>query len=338
MSTFFSQLLLGLQRLLDDDSRNIRLRCLPKCLEEDLSTTMGLPLIPSQRQSRAWWKWLNQVQGETSFHLTPDTPTSIQLPLPPPLVSNTTDGNVWMGRWRNAGPSTSFLRTTVYRSYRDQFYSSLTSEIVESVIRHLSRQVCGLMVLDNFQRGNQWRDQRGGRSSKFLIGTTEAAHRVFPFLDFRWDQRKIEMTYCKQQIIPSPLGMWSYETINMTSPSLGTNLFTTHLQIPISHEPCFSGELVKVYKNAIRLRRYILAIRSSLSHEYKNDVHNEPPSKIVMLRDYVRQRTAAAFFNDVLKFQRQAVQDWNSHCEENSMAEFSPWSRYLNEIRPNYYL
>jgi hypothetical protein len=27
-----------------------------------------------------------------------------------------------------------------------------------------------------------------------------------------------------------------------------------------------------------------------------------------------------------------------SVCEENPMAEFSPWSQYLNEIRPNYYL
>jgi hypothetical protein len=63
------------------------------------------------------------------------------------------------------------------------------------------------MVLDNFQRGNQLREQRGVRSSKFLIGTTEAAHRVIPFLDFRWDHFKIEMTYSKQQILPSRLGM-----------------------------------------------------------------------------------------------------------------------------------
>jgi hypothetical protein len=27
-----------------------------------------------------------------------------------------------------------------------------------------------------------------------------------------------------------------------------------------------------------------------------------------------------------------------SFCKENPMAESSPWSRYLNEIQPNYYL
>jgi hypothetical protein len=39
------------------------------------------------------------------------------------------------------------------------------------------------MVLDKFQRGQEIREQRSGRSSNFLIGTVEAAHRVVPFLN-----------------------------------------------------------------------------------------------------------------------------------------------------------
>ncbi len=109
------------------------------------------------------------------------------------------------GARHTLGHAMSFLGATVSRSYRDRFYTSLISTIVDTVIKLLSQQLCGLMVLDNFQRGNQLRDQRGGRSSKFLIGTTEAAHQVFPFLDFCWDHRKIEMTHSKEQIVPSPL-------------------------------------------------------------------------------------------------------------------------------------
>ncbi len=114
----------------------------------------------------------------------------------------------------------SFIKTTVSRSYRDRFYNSLTSSIVKTVIRLLSKQICGLMVLDNFQHGDQLREQCGGRSRKFIIGTTEAAHRVFPFLDSWWDHCKIEMSYSKEQVIPSPLGMRLYETLDLTSPSL----------------------------------------------------------------------------------------------------------------------
>ncbi len=157
------------------------------------------------------------------------------------------------------------------------------------------------MVLDNFQRGNQLWDQRGGKSSKFLIGTTEAAHRVFPFLDFCWDHRKIEMTYGKEQILPSPLGMQLYDTIDITLPSLGKNLFVNHNHILISQEPCFSGARVDVYKTTIHLQWYILSIRSSFICNYKNDVHNNG-ANILLLREYVRQDTATAFFNHVQNF------------------------------------
>ena len=80
--------------------------------------------------------------------------------------------------------ATSFLGTTVSQSFWDRFYTLLMVDIVENVIKLLSREISCLMVLDIFQRSNQLRDQRGGSSNKFLIGTSEAAHRVIPFLNF----------------------------------------------------------------------------------------------------------------------------------------------------------
>ena len=81
----------------------------------------------------------------------------------------------------------------------------------------------------------------------------EAAHRVNPFLNFTWDQRKIETTYCQHQIIPSPLGMQLYETLDVTSPALGTDLYTNHLSILISPELCFVGKQVNIYVKAMHL-------------------------------------------------------------------------------------
>ena len=113
--------------------------------------------------------------------------------------------------------------------------------IVETVTKLLSREISCLMVLDNFQCSNQLRDQRGGSSNKFLIGTSEAAHQVIPFLNFLWDDRKIELSYTCDQIVLSPLGMRSYKVISISSPTFGIDIFLNHEQIPISNQPCFTG-------------------------------------------------------------------------------------------------
>ena len=134
------------------------------------------------------------------------------------------------------GRVTSFLGTTVSRSYWDRFFASLTSKLVDNIVSLLSRQLCGLMVLDNLQRGQQLRDQRGGKSRKFLIGTTEVAHRVFSYLNFEWDAHKIDMTFTKKQVIPSPHHMCTSEMMDFSSPSLGTDLFPNHCDIPVRKE------------------------------------------------------------------------------------------------------
>ena len=91
--------------------------------------------------------------------------------------------------------ATSFLGITVSRSSRDNFFRELTVNRVKVFRSLLASRHSGLMVWDNFQRGNEIRDQRGGRSSKFLIGTVEAAHYVVPFADIRWNDRNVFMRY-----------------------------------------------------------------------------------------------------------------------------------------------
>ena len=77
----------------------------------------------------------------------------------------------------------SFLGITVSRITRDSFFNMLTLNRVESFRSLLASCQSGLMVWDNFQRGQELREHRGGCSSKFLIGTVEAVHRVVPILN-----------------------------------------------------------------------------------------------------------------------------------------------------------
>ena len=144
--------------------------------------------------------------------------------------------------------STSFLGITVTRRARDSFVKTLTLNHVESFCSLLASCQSGLMVWDNFQRGQELREQRSGHSSKFLIETVEAAHRVIPFLNKfglpneKWNDHNMLMTYDRSQSRPPPLGMRSYELINPKSPTFGTDVFVDHNQIDVSTQPCFLGD------------------------------------------------------------------------------------------------
>ena len=100
---------------------------------------------------------------------------------------------------------TLFLGITVTRTMRDSFFKRLTSNRVKSFCSLLESRCSGLMVWDNFQQGQERREQRGGCSSKFLIGMVEAAHRVLPFVNRfgfpnrKWDNRNMMMIYDREQ-------------------------------------------------------------------------------------------------------------------------------------------
>jgi hypothetical protein len=125
----------------------------------------------------------------------------------------------------------SFLGITVTRTTRDSFFKRLTSNHVESFCSLLASRCSGLMVWDNFQWGQELREQRGGRYNTFLIGTVEAAHRVLPFVNRfgfpnrKWDNCNMMMTYDREQ--SRPFGMRLYESIDAHSPMGQTCSFIT---------------------------------------------------------------------------------------------------------------
>jgi hypothetical protein len=135
------------------------------------------------------------------------------------------------------------------------------------------------------------------------------------FLEFYMGSSKNTTDHSQDQIIPLPLGMQTYKTVDLTSPSLGIILFANHEFILISPEACFIGKCVEIYETAIRSQGFILSIQNCIIHDYLNDVRNEPAA---ILR--FQQPTATEFFNDLAPFKRRAVKDWNIHCDEVTMS------------------
>ena len=139
------------------------------------------------------------------------------------------------------------------------------------------------------------------------------------FLNFEWDAHKINMTFTKKQVIPSPLKMRSYEMINFSSPARGTDLFTNHRVIPVGKEQCFEGLRIGSYLDAITLRRYLLVMRNALIVDYDNNEHKDGLG-LCRFKNYLHEPSAVAFFCDVKDFQRIAVRNWNPNCNEVTLS------------------
>jgi hypothetical protein len=125
------------------------------------------------------------------------------------------------------------------------------------------------LVWDNFQRGQELWDQQGSRSSKFLIGTVEAAHCVEPFLDYRWDDPNIFMQYDRHQSHPSPLGMRAYELLDLSSGSFGSDVFMNHTNLHVPDSPCFSSDEVHCYEHIISVRKYLCNMSHAFSWQFE---------------------------------------------------------------------
>ena len=138
--------------------------------------------------------------------------------------------------------ATSFLGIRVSRRSRDNFFKELTVNWVNVFRSLLASRRSGLMVWDNFQRGQEIQDQRGGRSSKFFIGTVEAVHCVVPFIDIQLNDHNVFMRYDHLQSRPSPLGMRRYESLDPFSPTFGSDIFLNHNDIDVPNSPCFFGD------------------------------------------------------------------------------------------------
>jgi hypothetical protein len=210
------------------------------------------------------------------------------------------------------GNVTSFLGITVSRRTRDDFFKELTADQVQMYQRLLTSNQTGLMAWGNFQRGQELRDQHGGRSSKFLIGMVEAAHRVIPFHHFQWDDCNIIMQYDREQSRPSPFGMRAYKSHDPSSGTFGTDVYMNHANLYVPDCPCFTGDRVRGYEYIMSVQKYVCDMSRAFFRQYKSIGDGVNSNHVVKFNEYCLSEKSKAFFSSVYKFQRQPVLDWNS--------------------------
>ncbi len=120
-----------------------------------------------------------------------------------------------------------------------------------------------------------------------------------PFLDVRWNDRNVFMTYNHLQSHPSPLGMRVYETVNPSSPMFGTDLFINHKDLDVPDSPCFSGERVRHYENIINLQKYICNLSRAFSHLFECCEVGIDANRIAKFNNYCSSKDLRDFFSAV---------------------------------------
>ena len=158
-------------------------------------------------------------------------------------------------------------------------------------------------MCDNFQRGNEIRDQQGGCSSKFLIETVEVVHCVVPFVNIRWNDRNVFMRYDHLQSRPSPLGMRRYESLDPFSPTFGSDIFLNHNDIDVPDSPCFFGDRVHSYENILNLQKHICDMSRAFSWRFDCMEAGVNANHIAKFNEYCSTTESLAFYSAVYKFQ-----------------------------------
>ncbi len=195
------------------------------------------------------------------------------------------------------GNVTLFLGMMISRTTCNDFFKDLTIDCVRSFQLLLASCHTGLMVWDNFQRGQELRNQCGGWSSKFLIVMVKATHRVFPFLNFRWDDCNIFMRYNLEQGWPSPLGMRAYETLDKSSTSFGKDVFDNHTSIHLPLSLCFTRDCVHQNECIINIQRYLCNMSRAFSHQYDCNGPGMNVGNVNKLNKYCTSSKLRKFFS-----------------------------------------
>jgi hypothetical protein len=130
---------------------------------------------------------------------------------------------------------------------RDRLLASLFDDEREEKMRQCLRLSSVIVfIIDNYQRGQHLKNQRGERSSTFVSGTNQIAEEAFlpdPNPEFDSLIARENLNYTLDEIFVSPDGMPSYELVDEADMP---KFFADHKEMANSG-PDFSGARVKKY-------------------------------------------------------------------------------------------
>ena len=214
-----------------------------------------------------------------------------------------------------------FWGTTVSNSFRDKEYSHYRDMVFGLQCKLLRRQTAGIIVWDNFTRGNKIRDQRGGLGTCQLNGTHEGAHEVVPYRNLRWDSHpRIVNTYDRNQIQVGLPGLRSWESVSLDHRHYGSRIFMRGNLVPRSTSPCWTGARVKHLAHintTARTLSHIEAVFSCKDDAHFDMCHNAVnTSNLLQFRDLCNSDSAEFLFGHANKFQHDSVREWNATADE----------------------
>ena len=148
------------------------------------------------------------------------------------------------GVGRTALNATNIFGTTCNSHTRDRRVKILTEGLANKRISELRSHYRLIVALDNFGRGKDLHQMRGGRSHKRISGTQEMAFLTNPYNDPQFDGLHVVLSYTDQQAKPSPVLMPAYELCTGMSDA---QIFLGHSSMSRSNAPDFSGNRVDAY-------------------------------------------------------------------------------------------
>jgi hypothetical protein len=165
-----------------------------------------------------------------------------------------------MGVGATALDITNYFGIVVSSTKRDAYIKKLYAGIqARQTTELLSKENFIIYVMDNFQRGQRLKKQRGGHSSSFLSSTNQFAQlpRMFDQSQYKGFKPITELSFDMKQPIISPFGMPAYEDkISMDD----ATFFNKHYSFLSAPEIDTSGARVKAYTDRGDVCEQILAI------------------------------------------------------------------------------
>jgi hypothetical protein len=212
--------------------------------------------------------------------------------------------------------SLTYHGSTVGSSTRDRILSSLFDAAQQKAIREcLAAANALIFIIDNFQRGQKLKNQRGGHSSAFLEGTNQIAELAFLPEPSEYDEKRPidELSYSLDQDYPSPNGMASYEVFDGLSYS---SFYAYHREMP-KCAPEFTGDRVRWYSKLAMTADMLHYIRQVFV-DHSEDQRHMPAE---FNKDNIKQfreecKKSSTLFPQAAAFQRDAVAKWNPNADE----------------------
>lgn len=210
---------------------------------------------------------------------------------------------------------TNYFGIVVSSSKRDSFVKDLYEGSQQRQVDLLLKENFVIFVVDNFQRGQRLKQQRGGHSTSFLSGTNQFAQLPRRFCQPQYIGFKpiTELSFDLEQPIVSLFGMPAYKTMDSMDHA---SFFKQHSCFTSASDVDVTGARVRAYAKRGNVCWEILAIArvagtisdDGAAKHIKKYISGSSLDSFVTLQN---DKEVTALVHNCQSFRKQAVLFWN---------------------------